>query len=127
MIKYLWCWFPMILLAILNGAARDLGYKKYVGELAAHQISTLSLIVLIGIYSGLVVKRFPPHSQNQALRIGIVWSLLTLIFEFGFGIIRGNSWTQLVHAYNFTEGQIWILVPIWLAIAPYIIFKITAK
>ncbi len=117
----------MLLLAILNGAARDLWYKKYISELAAHQISTFSLIILIGIYSCLVVKWFPPNTAKQALIIGIVWSVLTLAFEFGFGIIGGSSWKQLFHAYNFTEGQIWILIPIWLAIAPYIAFKVISK
>lgn len=127
MIKYLLCWFPMVLLAILNGAARDLWYKKYISELAAHQISTFSLIILIGIYCYLVVKWLPPNTIKQALIIGIVWSILTLAFEFGFGIISGSSWKQLLHAYNFTEGQIWILIPIWVAIAPYIAFKVISK
>jgi hypothetical protein len=117
----------MVVLAILNGAARELGYKKYVSEVAAHQISTFSLLVLIGIYSGFVMKWLPPSSEKQALRIGIMWSLLTLVFEFGFGLLRGNSWKQLFHAYNFTEGQIWILIPIWVAIAPYIMFKFIVK
>lgn len=117
----------MLLLAILNGAARDLWYKKYISELAAHQISTFSLIILIAIYSCLVVKWLPPKTAKQALIIGIIWSVLTLAFEFGFGIMRGISWKQLLHAYNFTEGQIWILIPIWLAITPYIAFKVISK
>ena len=117
----------MLLLAILNGAARDLWYKKYISELAAHQISTFSLIILIGIYSCSVIKRLPPNTAKQALIIGIVWSVLTLAFEFGFGIMRGISWKQLLHAYDLTEGQIWILIPIWVAIAPYIAFKVISK
>jgi len=96
-------------------------------ELAAHQISTFSLMILIGIYSYFVIKWFPTNTAKQALIIGIVWTILTLVFEFGFGIIRGSSWKQLFDAYNFTEGQIWILIPIWVAVAPYIAFKIMAK
>jgi len=127
MIKYVLCWFPMVLLAVLNGAARDLGYKKYVSALAAHQLSTLSLMVLLGAYSYWVVKTWPPTSETQALRIGIVWSVLTLAFEFGFGLLRGNSWKQLLQAYNMTEGQIWILIPIGVALAPYLIYKFVLK
>lgn len=117
----------MVLLAILNGAARDLWYKKCMSELAAHQISTFSLIILIGIYCCFVIKWLPPNSAKQALIIGIIWAILTLAFEFGFGIMRGSSWKQLLYAYNFFEGQIWILIPIWVAIAPSIAFKIIAK
>ncbi|WP_162127792.1 hypothetical protein [Flavobacterium phycosphaerae] len=127
MIKYLLCWFPMVLMAVVNGAARDLGYKKYVGELAAHQISTFSLLILIFIYSGLIVKWWPPSDEKQALFIGIIWAVLTLLFEFGFGKLRGNTWEQLFRAYNVAEGQLWILIPIGVALAPYIMFKFIVK
>ena len=49
-IIYLFAWFPMLILAILNGILRDLGYKKYIGDLAAHQLSTVSLLILFGVY-----------------------------------------------------------------------------
>jgi len=41
--KYLLSWLPMVLIAVINGTARDLWYKKYVGELKAHQISTITV------------------------------------------------------------------------------------
>lgn len=124
MLKYILCWIPMVFIAVLNGAARDLWYKKYMTELTAHQLSTFSLIVLLGIYCYFVVKSFPPSSEKQALLIGMIWTVLTLAFEFGFGIIRGSSWKQLLQAYNFTEGQIWILIPIWVTVAPLLAYKI---
>jgi hypothetical protein len=37
-------------LAIINGAFRDLVYKPHVGDLPAHQISTVTLIVLLAGY-----------------------------------------------------------------------------
>jgi len=127
MIKYILCWIPLVAIAILNGTVRELWYKKNVNELNANQISTLSLIVLIGIYSYFMIKLFPPNSAKQALIIGFIWAILTLIFEFSFGLFRGNSWKQLFYAYNFMEGQLWILVPIWLIVAPYLAFKIILK
>jgi len=125
--KYVLWWFPMVLLAVLNGTARDLGYQKYVSALAAHQISTISLMLLIGIYSYFVMKRWPPKSEKMALFVGLYWSLFTLLFEFGFGLLRGASWAQLLAAYDFTTGQIWILIPIWVALAPYLAFKTLEK
>lgn len=47
---YFLAWFPMVLIAIANAALREAGYKRYVGELAAHQISTLTGCILIGVY-----------------------------------------------------------------------------
>ncbi len=124
MLKYFLLWFPMIILAVLNGTARDLGYKKYLGDLTAHQLSTISLIILLWLYISFVIKKFPPASVTQSINIGIAWLLLTLAFEFGFGLYRGKSMNELFADYNLLKGRIWILIPIWTAIAPYIIYRI---
>ena len=63
MLKYILAWFPMLLLAVLNGTLRDLGYKKYVGDLTAHQISTITLVILFALYIGYIIKRFSPSSS----------------------------------------------------------------
>lgn len=124
MLKYFLAWFPMLLLAIINGTLRDLGYKKYVGDLTAHQISTVALIILFAFYIGYIVHRFPPSSSTQAIFIGMIWAMLTLCFEFGFGRDRGNSWSVLFADYNLMKGRIWVLIPLWILIAPYVFFKI---
>ena len=43
-VKYLLAWLPMMIIAIGNGALREFVYKRFVGELAAHRISTFTLI-----------------------------------------------------------------------------------
>ena len=124
MLKYFLLWLPMVILAIINGAARDLWYKKYSTELLAHQLSTISLLLFLGIYIFFVIKKYPPQSEAESLLIGLSWMVLTLGFEFGFGIYRGNSWTQLLDAYNITKGHLWLLIPIWLVLSPYLFFKL---
>jgi len=124
---YFIAWFPMLLLAILNGSLRDLGYKKHLGELAAHQLSTVSLLILFSIYMFLVVKKYPPSSTHQALLLGFFWMGLTLLFEFGFGAYRGNSWEKMLLDYNLFRGHIWVLIPIALAIGPYVCYKFVFK
>lgn len=123
-LKYLLAWFPMLLLAIANGALREFVFKKYVGELTAHQLSTFSLLLLFTIYIGFIIKWIPPASANQAMLVGLFWLGLTLLFEFGFGRYRGNSWEKLFTDYNLLKGRLWILIPLWLAIAPYLFFKL---
>ena len=91
MLKYILTWFPMLLLAIGNGALRDLVYKKYTGELTAHQLSTISLLLLFALYIGFIIRKYPPVSSKQAILVGALWMLLTLIFEFGFGKARGRT------------------------------------
>jgi hypothetical protein len=123
MLKYILAWFPMLFLAILNGSLRDLVYKKYAGDLTAHQISTVTLIILFAFYIGYIISRFPPVSSTQAILIGTIWVILTLSFEFGFGRYRGNSWLVLFADYNVLKGRIWVLIPVWVLIAPYLFYK----
>lgn len=124
MLKYLLLWFPMVILAVINGTARDLGYKKYFGELTAHQISTITLLLILGIYIFLSIKKYPPQTGRESLLIGLLWMVLTLTFEFGFGLYRGNTWSQLLDAYNITKGNLWLLIPLWLAFAPYLFYQL---
>ena len=123
MLKYFLFWFPMLLIAVANGALRDLWYKKYTGELTAHQISTITLIIFFALYIGYIIQRFSPSSSTQTVFIGISWMIMTLAFEFGFGRWRGNSWQTILEDYNISKGRIWIFIPLWLAIAPYIFYK----
>ena len=113
----------MLVIAIINGALRDVWYRKPAGELAAHQVSTITLILFFGVFIGLVFQKYPPSSSRQALLIGVIWVIMTLSFEFGFGRWRGNSWEQLLRDYNVFEGRLWVLIPLWVMIAPYLFYN----
>jgi hypothetical protein len=113
----------MLLIAIVNGALRDLWYKSLLGELMAHQLSTITLTLFFGLFIGFVFQKYPPSSSRQAIFIGIMWVLMTLLFEFGFGRWRGNSWEKLLYDYNVFEGRLWIFIPVWLILAPYLFYK----
>ncbi len=122
-LKYFLAWVPMLLLAIANGALREWVFRKYVGELAAHQLSTFSLVVLFTVYIGMIIKYITPASPGQAVLIGLFWLALTLLFEFGFGRYRGNPWEKLLEDYNLLRGRLWIFVPVWVAVAPYLFYR----
>lgn len=50
------------------------------GALTAHQLSTVSLLILLGVYNWWVMDHYPPASAAQAILIGWLWMGLTLIF-----------------------------------------------
>ena len=96
MLKYFFAWFGMMVLAIINGGIRDLVYKPHVGDLPAHQISTVILIILLAGYFRLLAAVWPIKSASQAWVIGGMWFLMTEAFEFGVGrFIEGDSWSTL--------------------------------
>ena len=122
--KYTLAWFGMMVLAILNGGLRDLVYKPYVGELAAHQISTVSLILLFAAFMWALVKIWPIESAKQAWSIGIIWFLMTEVFEFGMGrFVTGEPWSKIFEAYNVFAGQVWLFIPLWVLVGPYVSYR----
>lgn len=124
MLKYVIAWFGMMILAIMNGGVRDYVYKAHVGDLPAHQISTVILILLFAGYFRFLAGLWPMTSAAQAWRIGGIWFIMTEAFEFGMGrFIEGASWSTLLHAYDVCAGQFWILIPVWVLVGPYVFYR----
>jgi hypothetical protein len=82
---WLLAWLGLPILGIANGAIREVSYKRVAGELAAHQLSTATLLVLMATYLWALERRWPLQRSRRALTIGGSWAVLTILFEFGFG------------------------------------------
>ncbi len=72
MLHYVFAWFGLLVIAMVNGALRDIAYKPYVGELYAHQISCVTGILLFALFIGFLAKRWPLPSSRQAWMIGFI-------------------------------------------------------
>lgn len=126
--KYMLGWLGLVIVAIINGTIRNLVYKNYLGDLRAHQLSTLIGIILFGLVIWGFTHLWKITSAKQAWTIGFIWLGMTIIFEFLFGhFVMGNSWSTLFHDYNIFAGRVWILVLIWTTIAPYVFYKLSSK
>lgn len=126
--RYLLAWVAMLLVAMLNGGLRDFTYGKYLPELLAHQLSTLSGIALLGVVIYLFMRRWPFISAQQALAVGMFWMVLTMAFEFlFFHYVGGHSWAELVANYDLSRGRLWPLVLAWVALAPWLLFRLLQR
>ena len=119
-------WFILVITAILNGAFREIFISPRFGEYPGHIISTIILVAVIWIVTYLfirVVGRGAP--TTDFLLIGVLWLVLTAIFEFGFGhYVNGQSWDILLANYNVLNGRIWDLVLISVFTAPPVWFSV---
>lgn len=124
---YFLSWVPGIPIAILNGLLRESCYTRYLSELAAHQASTVSFIILFGVYVWFVLRWLKLSSSREAFRVGLTWLALTIVFEFLFGhYVMGNPWESLFHDYNLLAGRLWILVLLWITASPLILYRLKA-
>ncbi|MHA1192365.1 MAG: hypothetical protein ACTSP9_08720 [Promethearchaeota archaeon] len=115
-----------MILAIINAGIRNGVYKPLVGDLTAHQISTIIFIIIILVVTYLIL-RFSNFqlSDSEALLIGTTWLILTILFEFIAGHYAfENSWEKLFADYNILKGRIWSFVLVTTFFAPYITNKL---
>jgi hypothetical protein len=122
---HLAAWLPMIPLAIANGALRDLWYGRRMDELRAHQVATMSALALFTAYMAAVFAWHPVASGAQALAVGAVWFLLTIAFEFLVGhFVARHPWRRLLHDYDLAAGRVWVSIPLWLLLGPWVLFRL---
>ncbi len=112
---YLLTWLLLFVAGFVNGSLREFTYKHFVGELSAHQISTVTLILLITLIVWFVYRRRPLENYTQCVAIGIMWMAMTAAWEFLFGhYVIGHPWERLLHDYNLREGRVWVFALLWM-------------
>jgi hypothetical protein len=112
-------WTGILLAANVNGALREFLLRPSLGPRAAPVVSTVLLCGLILLIARLSVGWIGPVGAPAAWRVGILWLVLTLAFEFLAGrFLFGNSWERILSEYDVTAGRLWVLVPVTAVIAP---------
>jgi hypothetical protein len=71
---WLVAWLGLPVLGIANGALRDATYKRATGELAAHQLSTGTLLAVMAAYLWVLEGRWPIRTRREAFAIGGSWA-----------------------------------------------------
>jgi hypothetical protein len=124
-LRYTLAWLILLVVAILNGALREAVYKNRLSDLRAHQLSTLSGIILFAAIIWGLSRLWPLPSAKQAWTVGFIWLALTIAFEFLFGhFVMGHPWSKLLQDYNISTGRVWLLILIWVTIAPYVFYRL---
>jgi len=112
-------WVVMAVLAVTNGVVRETVVIPRTGEYPGHVLSTLLLVALILLVSWLFFGwTSVEYTLAELLIIGGGWTLLTIGFEFLVGWAEGTPVSVTLGQYDVFAGQVWILVPITLFLAP---------
>jgi len=131
-LKYFIAWFPIIIIAFVNATIREAVYKppgaepRYLGEHAVPQGSTLTMCILVGIYVWVLSSYWKLQSAAQAIMVGLMWLVMTIVFDTVLGhYVLGIPWSQVLRDYNILEGpKAWPLVLVWVTFSLYVFYKI---
>jgi hypothetical protein len=123
-VKALSIWAVILVLAIVNGILRESVLIPGFGTPVALVLSGLLLSALIIGVAYVSLSWLQISRPVQFWLVGFGWLALTLVFEFSFGIWQGKSWPVLLEAYTFKDGNIWPVVLVATAVAPYLAAKL---
>ena len=119
-LKALVAWFGILVLAMANGGFREGMLVPALGPFAAQLLSGIMLCSFIFLAGLLAVRWFGRLRAAQYWAVGLYWLVLTLIFEFGFGLwVQHKDWPELLAAYTFQGGNIWPVVLLATIVAPW--------
>jgi len=122
--KSLLIWFSLLILAILNGGIRNIVITPLIGENISKPLSGFTLCCLIFIVSLLFIPKLGKGLKKTYIQMGILWVLLTIIFETIISLIEKIPLNKIINAYNITTGDLWLIVVIFIGFIPIIIAKI---
>jgi len=112
----------IIPLAFINGAFREIFLENRI-EIYANPVSCVILCVLAYLVSYFLLPRLGIGAIKTYLRIGLLWLMLTLVFETVLGFLMGNSFKEIINAYNITTGNFWLFVVIFIGFVPILVAK----
>jgi len=121
--KSLLIWLAIIPLAILNGGMREMVINPLIGERVGLPLSGVLLCILVFFLCWFCIPRIGRGTTKVYLLIGLWWIVLTVLFETVLGLLIGNSFTEVTNAYDMTTGNIWLLVVLFIGIAPWLSAK----
>lgn len=118
-------WVMIIPIAILNG-----GFREYVlvklGKLAL-PLSGIILSTCIFIVAYLLVPKIKNCVKRDYIFFGVMWFVLTNLFDLSAYIKEGEGFVGLLQSYNIFTGNTWLLVVLTALFAPMIVMKIKEK
>lgn len=112
-------WVVMAVVAVLNGVFRETVLVPRTGEYLGHVASTALLVAAILVLSYLYFANTSiEYTRRELLLVGVLWTVLTVGFEFLVGYLEGTPVSVTLGQYDVFAGQVWILVPLTLLAAP---------
>jgi len=115
-------WLMQILIAGFNFfILMNLIYEPLWGALVAHQIGMTTRILINFIFAYFLLLYAKEYETKDLIYIGILWTIMTLIFEWGGSLIIGRPLGEILVGWNIFAGYMWPYVLLSYLLAPLIV------
>jgi hypothetical protein len=114
-------WLAIIAAESVHGAARALWLVPLVGDLRSRQIGVVTGSMLILAITAASLDWLRAESRRALAVVGLLWAVLTMLFEFVFGrYVLGVAWGRLLADYDLAQGGLMGFGLMLMACAPLI-------
>jgi len=124
-------WIILAFITILFAVFREAVFIPVAGidgTLARALLLPVGLAYTFAIAYIFLRKTKAPYERSDTVKIGFLWLVLTIAFEFTFGsLVMGNSLAALVADYNIFAGRTWPFFLIDLLLSPIIAGKLIRR
>jgi hypothetical protein len=122
-------WLVFAVIAFAVGAIREVLLVPRIGEPTAHVVGTLIAVGLMALAIVAFVRRVARScSTLDLVGIGVLWTAMTVAFEFGFfHLVMGVPLDELLADYNVLRGRLWVLVLATVLLGPVVVGTIIRR
>ena len=118
-------WVLIAIAEVVHGILRVRFLNRRVGDRRARQIAVFTGSGLILLIAWALVPWINPGTVGQCYWIGLLWFVLMMVFEIGFGrFVFRASWKRLLSDFDFRQGGLLSIGMAILFFAPLIAAKI---
>jgi hypothetical protein len=104
-------WLGFLVVAIVCGFIREKFLVPGIGPLVGRVLGTLLVAAIIFWMIYAYTGTLAGASQAALFKLGLGWTVATIMFEFLFGhYVMGHAWESLWADYNVFQGRLWPLV-----------------
>lgn len=118
-------WLIIIFAESIHGTLRQLFLAPLIGDFPARRIAVFTGMLLIFIITYFFIRWIAAPTVKSLLAIGIMWMILTIMFEFGLGFfVFSYSWERMFEDYNLSRGGLMGFGLLFLVFVPLIAAKL---
>lgn len=118
-------WLVIIFAESVHGTLRQLFLAPLVGDFTARRIAFFIGLLLIFAIAYLFIGWIAAPSHKSLFAVGLLWMILTGMFEFGLGyFVLNYSWERMFEDYDLSRGGLMGFGLLFMAIVPYLAAKL---
>jgi len=111
-------WLLIVVAESIHGIVRQFFIVPLTGDLPARQAGVLIGSAIIFAIAWACIRWIRARSFAEQLKVGLLWVVLTVIFEFSLGAALGYSQERMLSDYNMAEGGFMGLGLLFMLFAP---------